>query len=474
MKRALALITVLSIFLSVFAVVPAFAAGKDFMRVDVSESDKTYNVGDTINVVIKLADISLPDLSVSQGDGISAFTFFFNYDVEKVTPVIQATADKDGDLCNFFDLITSSPVNWEAIGKLDTATGCYDLAFSEMSGQYLATNKSTLVITIPFTVNEGVKVDDIVFNMNDIIAYNSTLLKSYSPADIDIVVSYALQPEENVTLPEEAIVIEAAGFANGKNFVYYATEDTTGADVVAQYASATDMSEYAIIIVDENGVVTDYNLITATEEGKLDTVIPAGSTIVGVHARSSEFSKFIELAIIDSTVEFYNINLEATSKDNTVYALFNAGMVITNPEPIPDPTLVVKEGCTVKYDEENALVKVYGDKIDIEDFKAMFENEITVLDKNGNVVTSGLVKTNMTIDFGDGVSVIVMGDVNSDGKINAMDYAMVKRHIIGTMVLTDNAYKAACVTGGSKPRATDYVTIKRHVIGTLNIVAYFK
>ena len=127
----------------------------------------------------------------------------------------------------------------------------------------------------------------------------------------------------------------------------------------------------------------------------------------------------------------------------------------------------------INYNEENAVLKVYGEKIEISDFKKMFETDITVLDKNGNVAEDGFVKTGMTVDYGEGVKVLLMGDVDGNGKINTMDYATVKRHIIGTLRLTGDGYDAACITG-SKPRATDYAAIKRHVIGTLNIVAYFK
>ena len=461
MKRVFALITLLSIFISLFAGTTAFAASEAFVRVDVSASDKTYNAGGTVNVFISLEDIAL-----DKGDGISAFEFVLNYDKEKVVPVVSASADDDGDNWNFFELVSSSPLDWEAMGKLDTENGYYELAFAEFTGDHLVVNNNTLKIKIPFTVKEDTKVDDIVFSVNSICAYDSTLHKTYSPANISIVMTYSLQPDELVTVPEDAFGIDYAGFKDDENVIRYAFEETTVGDYIANCRNDNDMSEYGIIIVDENGVITNVDL---SDADKSSVVIPADSYLIGVHSSSPDYEAFVKAAKVDSIVTLYNVNIEATGKVAVMSALENVGFTID------DPSLKVKEGMTIKYDEENAELKVYGANININDFKNMFENEnITVLDKNGNEVTSGLVKTGMTVDYGDGVKVLIMGDVDYNGKINALDYAQVKRHIIGTMVLTGDSYKAAFVTGSKKLRATDYAAIKRHVIGTVNIIAYFK
>ena len=459
MKRVFALITVLSICLSVFAVTPASAASA-FAKVDVSDSDTTYNPGSTIDISIKLSDITL-----ETGDGVSIFAFFLYYDVEKVVPLVSASADSDGDNCNFFELVTSAPLNWDSIGKLDTEHGYYELAFCDYSGTSLAVNNNTIALNIPFAVKEETKVDDLVFNMNSIEVYNSDLTKSCTPADFDIVVSYAMQPEELVTLPEDAIGIDVAGFKDGENVVYYASEQTTVADYISQSRNDSDMSDYGIIIVDENGVVT---YVDVSDSDKSSAVIPAGSYLIGVSSgNTSDHEAFSESAQVGANVSVYNLNIEAAGKGNVATELESVGFTII------DPSLRIKEGAMINYNEENAVLKVYGEEIEISDFKKMFENDITVLDKNGNVAEDGFVKTGMTVDYGEGVKVLLMGDVDGNGKINTMDYATVKRHIIGTLRLTGDGYDAACITG-SKPRATDYAAIKRHVIGTLNIVAYFK
>jgi hypothetical protein len=47
--------------------------------------------------------------------------------------------------------------------------------------------------------------------------------------------------------------------------------------------------------------------------------------------------------------------------------------------------------------------------------------------------------------------------------VNALDYAMVKRYVLGTYRLTREAYYAALITGDTVT-ALDYARIKRHVL----------
>ncbi len=461
MKKTIGLIALFSILLSAFAVSPVFAADKDFARVDVSGSDKTYNSGEVINVVVKITDVTLGDY-----DGVSAFTFYFHYDDEKVIPVATPTLDSDGDNFNFIDIVNAAPVGWEAIGKLDEENCYYDLAFSEFTGEHLVTNNNPLILTLPFTVKEETKVDDIVFNMTNIEFYNSDITKCYAPADFDVVVTYAMQPDELVTLPNGAIPLDVAGYQDGENVVYYAADETTVLDYLAKFDADATMSDYGIVIVDANGEVTYADV---SDADKSSVVIPKGSYILGVSSsNTSDFNALSDAASVGATVELYNLNVEATASVTSATALNQVGFVIS------EKSLVVEDGAKINYDEENATLKVFGAEIEIDDFKEMFKNDITVLDKNGNEVTSGFVKTGMTVAYGDGVTILIMGDVDCNGKISALDYSLLKRHIIGAIVLTGAAYDAACVTGGSKPRALDYAAVKRHVIGTLDISGYYK
>ncbi len=66
-------------------------------------------------------------------------------------------------------------------------------------------------------------------------------------------------------------------------------------------------------------------------------------------------------------------------------------------------------------------------------------------------------------------TVIIKGDVFSDGRINALDYYVVKRSMQGTYTLSDLQRKAADINRNGTPDMSDYVLISRHCIGIYDI-----
>lgn len=59
------------------------------------------------------------------------------------------------------------------------------------------------------------------------------------------------------------------------------------------------------------------------------------------------------------------------------------------------------------------------------------------------------------------------GDVNFDGKINSIDYALLNRHILGTSTLTDTSN--ADVTGEGSVNSTDYALFRRYLLGIISV-----
>ncbi|MCH5184144.1 MAG: leucine-rich repeat protein [Oscillospiraceae bacterium] len=66
-------------------------------------------------------------------------------------------------------------------------------------------------------------------------------------------------------------------------------------------------------------------------------------------------------------------------------------------------------------------------------------------------------------------SLPTLGDLNGNGKIEATDYMLLKRFVLGTFTLTDEQKAASDVTGDGKINALDYAMVKRHVLGTYKI-----
>lgn len=64
---------------------------------------------------------------------------------------------------------------------------------------------------------------------------------------------------------------------------------------------------------------------------------------------------------------------------------------------------------------------------------------------------------------------VPLGDIDASGAIDARDYIMAKRYVLGTYPLTDTELSRADVSGDGKTDARDYLMIKRHVLGTYTI-----
>ena len=58
------------------------------------------------------------------------------------------------------------------------------------------------------------------------------------------------------------------------------------------------------------------------------------------------------------------------------------------------------------------------------------------------------------------------GDVNQDGMVNSIDYLMVKRFVLGTLLLNENQQSIADTNNDGHVDAMDYLITKRCVLGT--------
>lgn len=81
--------------------------------------------------------------------------------------------------------------------------------------------------------------------------------------------------------------------------------------------------------------------------------------------------------------------------------------------------------------------------------------------------------TNSSSTFGTGAQInfegktynlVVLGDVNGDGKIKASDYVLIKNYIMSNGSLNDVQKKAADINKDSSVKASDYVLIKNYIM----------
>lgn len=104
-------------------------------------------------------------------------------------------------------------------------------------------------------------------------------------------------------------------------------------------------------------------------------------------------------------------------------------------------------------------------------------DKITAVDKDGKVITdsSKIIGTGVKLQYVDNgkvideMTVVLLGDLNGDTKINGTDALIVKKTIIGNYTLNDTQMFAASSEGLVIPRPIDYLRIKKHMIGTFDL-----
>ncbi len=98
---------------------------------------------------------------------------------------------------------------------------------------------------------------------------------------------------------------------------------------------------------------------------------------------------------------------------------------------------------------------------------------VEIYNRNGDKVKFGS-ETRLTTGFkikvnGTLYTLIIMGDLSCDGKMNAVDYTLLKRAYMRTAVLDENALLAAGVAEGESIRPIHYLRLKRACYNTTDI-----
>lgn len=121
----------------------------------------------------------------------------------------------------------------------------------------------------------------------------------------------------------------------------------------------------------------------------------------------------------------------------------------------------------VSLNEENKILTVRPDTT-VKNVLDFLGGTYIVKDKdNVELKETENVKTGCMIE--DKYKIVMLGDVNGDGKVKATDYMRIKNYIMGDTKLNEYEQKAADVNLDDKVKATDYMKIKNYIMGDSEI-----
>ena len=110
------------------------------------------------------------------------------------------------------------------------------------------------------------------------------------------------------------------------------------------------------------------------------------------------------------------------------------------------------------------------EKYKIEETQIKVIPEATITDIPGATLIGEVFGTGAKATIGEQeYTIIMVGDVNGDGKISPADYVKIKNNIMGTNSLEGIFNIAGDVNGDSKISPADYVKVKNQIMGISKI-----
>ncbi len=133
--------------------------------------------------------------------------------------------------------------------------------------------------------------------------------------------------------------------------------------------------------------------------------------------------------------------------------------------------------------EDNGKLSKIGEKVKLSQFREkikLSDNlEMIIKDAKGKELaedsyittnTQVQIRTKEEKEVVQEYTCLIYADVNCDGKISALDYTLIKNHIMDVQKITDyNAKLAADVDGNNRISALDYTLIKNHIMDVQKI-----
>ncbi len=153
----------------------------------------------------------------------------------------------------------------------------------------------------------------------------------------------------------------------------------------------------------------------------------------------------------------------------------NPGFIPVPPIVLPDPDAL--PGYIPKdYTLTDTVLRGVSPETTVAELREKASPLVEVYDRDGNLLADDAeVATGCEARYVIGtttirsVTIIVRGDLNADGRVNSVDYMMLKRYAMRTYDLDENGINAALLGQKDEPTAVDYIMLKLYVLGKFRL-----
>lgn len=228
-----------------------------------------------------------------------------------------------------------------------------------------------------------------------------------------------------VFAPDSSIFDKIGGFTiNGGTFAAF-----SGRNTVLQPAEKSAQSSYAVLF--DTAAKEEFNLgyTTVTPDFPVKYILVSKSGLSG-----TEYIKVGDSSINISISDYFSLY----NYYNSVYATDDTTMTL----------LGIKAGTP----SSAAGTALYRNGAPLADSAIVSTGDTAILNQKE-------------------YTVVIIGDVSRDGKVNSTDFMQVRRYFLGTYEMTNIQLLAANVNGDKKINSTDFMQIRKHFLGSYDLYA---
>ena len=283
-----------------------------------------------------------------------------------------------------------------------------------------------------------------------------------------------------------------------KNTFYITTgfrkQGSTDKEVIKRISFATAQNSSYVVYISFDPDITNRSKWSRVSSGttdflgikSIDTNIEVEQDFgIIIQYNSSSYTSFFTMcdSVDDTSKMYYGNSNDWYSNNGLDWSTFNS-ITIGSEDIACEPNIFVytddvivddgesvtsNDSSTVTINKYNILVSIsnnytltYNDLISklniVADSYSFYDNNNNVLDSSINPTIPTNYKIKLTNKL---YNIIVMGDVNSDGKISALDYIEVRKHIMGTKIKDSGRLLSADMDKNNTISALDYIAIRK-------------